>query len=135
VPCRAVPCQLGALTAYLQGLAVLEGDLRFRPGRVIVQQQPPPRLPDADHVRVEQRGRTGVVGAVVRVDEVGHRVAYAVGSGDLVHGPPQVWPMDGCVEQRDAVPGGQERRLVGAIGDSAEVPHDTSDVVPLIVEG
>jgi hypothetical protein len=75
-------------------------------------------------------------GVVMRVDEVGHRAGHAVGGGDLLHRPPQV-VADGwrCVEQHDAVPGGQERRLVDAVGDPVEVPLDTSDVVSLIVEG
>jgi hypothetical protein len=117
---RAVPGQLGPLTADLEGVAVGEGDLRRRPGRVVVAQQQPPGLlvPDADHVPVEQRGRAGVVGVVMRVDQVRDRVGHAVGDGDLVHGPAQVGADGrGCVEQHHAVAGGQERRLVDAVGD------------------
>ena len=133
-----MPGQLGALTAHLEGVAFGEGDLRRRPGRVIVPQQQPPGLlvPDADHVPAEQRGRPGVVGVVMRVDQAGHRIAHAVGRGDLVHRPPQVVADGrGRVEQHYAVAGGQERRLVDAVGDPVQVPLDTSDVVPLIVEG
>ena len=87
-----MPRQLDALAADLQGPAVGERLFRRRFGRVVVPQQQPPRLlvPDADHVAAEQRGRAGVVGVVVRVDEVGHRVAHALGGGDVVHGPLQV---------------------------------------------
>ena len=133
-PCH---CQLDAFAAYLERAAIPEGLLRCRPGRVVVPQQEPSRflVPDAHHVPVEQRGRAGVVRVVVRVDEMGHLVAHTVGSGDLVHGPPQV-VADGrwCVEQHDAVPGGQERRVVGAVGDPVEVPLHASDVVALVVE-
>ncbi len=75
-------------------------------------------MPDPDDVAVEQRGRGGVVGVVVGVDQVGHRAGHAVGGGDLLHRPPQVAADGrGRVEQHDAVPGGQERRLVDAVGD------------------
>jgi hypothetical protein len=74
----AVPGQLGALPPDLQGVAVGEGHLRHRPGRVAVAQQPPGLLvPDADHVPAEQEGRASVVGVVVGVDQVGHRVVTA----------------------------------------------------------
>jgi len=105
---------------------------------VSVSKQQAPRLlvPDAGDVLVEQGGRAGVVGVVVRVDEVRHLVAHAVGGGDLVHGPLQVVADGrGRVEQHDAVPGGQERRLVGAVRDPVEVPLHASDVVALVVEG
>ena len=133
-----MPGQLGALTAHLQGVAVGERHFRDGPGGVIIAQQQPPGLlvPDPGHVPVEQEGRAGVVGVVVGVDEVGHRAGHAVGGGDLVHRPPQVAADGrGRVEQHDAVLGGQERRLVDAVGDPVEVPVDTSDVVPLLVQG
>jgi hypothetical protein len=77
-----------------------------------------------------------VVGVVVGVDEVGDGVADAVGGGDLVDGPLQVVADGrGRVEQHDAVGGGQERRLVGAVGDPVEVPLHPVDVVALVVEG
>ena len=134
----AVPGQLDPLTADLQGAAVLERLLVRGSGRVVVAQQQPPGLlvADANHACVEQRGRAGVVGVVVRVDQVGDGVADAVGGGDLVDGPLEV-VADGRrrVEQDDAVGGGQERRLVGAVGDPVEVPLDPADVVALVVEG
>src|SRR5215831_11637686 len=93
-------------------------------------------MPDADHVPVEQGGRAGVVGVVVRIDEVRHGVAHAVGGRHLIDSPPQVVAdAGGCVEDHDAVRGGQERRLVDAVGDPVQVPLDTSYVVSLIVEG
>src|SRR5262249_22951698 len=63
----AVPGQFDALTANVEGVAIGEGHLRRRPGRVVVPQQQPPGLlvADADHVPVEQRGCTGVVGVVM----------------------------------------------------------------------
>jgi hypothetical protein len=92
-------------------------------------------MADADDVGVEQRGCAGVVGVVVGVDQVGDGVADAVGGGDLVDGPLQVVADGrGRVEQDDAVGGGQERRLVGAVGDPVEVPLDPADVVALVVE-
>ena len=109
-----------------------------RPRRVVVAQQQPPGLlvSDAGDVLVEEGRRAGVVGVVVRVDEVRDLVADAVGRGDLVDGPLDV-VADGRrrVEQDDAVRGGQERRLVGAVGDPVEVPLDAADVVALLVEG
>ena len=134
----AVPGQVDALAADLQAAAVLERLLGRRPRRVVVAQQEPPGLlvSDANDVLVEQEGRAGVVGVVVRVDEVGDLVAHAVGGGDLVDGPLDVVADGGRgVEQDHAVGGGQERRLVGAVGHPVEVPLDPSDVVPLVVEG
>src|SRR6478735_6246328 len=133
----AVPGQLDAFPAAVQGVAVGEGHRRCGPGRVVVTQQQAPGLlvPDAHDVLAEQRGRAGVVGVVVRVDKVRHRVAYPVGGGDLVDGPLQVVADGGGrVEQDDTVPGGQERRLVGAVGDPVEVPFHAGDVVSLLVE-
>ena len=115
-----------------------EGDLRGRAGRVVVPLQPTLGflVPDADHVPVEQRGRAGVVGVVVGVDQVGHRVGHAVGGGDLVDGPPQVGAdARRRVEHDYSVAGGQERRVVDAVGDPVQVPLDPPDVVSLVVEG
>jgi hypothetical protein len=132
-----VPGQLHPLAPGLEGVAVGEGHVGDRPGRVIVAQQQPPGLlvPDADHVPVEQRGRAGVVGVVMGVHQVGDPVAHAVSGGDLVHGPPQVAP-DGRrrVKQHHPVAGGQERRLVDPVGDPVQVPLHPPDVVPLIVQ-
>ena len=135
----AEPGQVDALAADLQAALVLERLLRRRPGRVVVAQQEAARLlvADADDVLVVEEGRrSAVVGVVVRVDEVGHLVADAVGRGDLVDGPPDV-VADGRrgVEQHDAVGCGQERRLVGAVGHRIEVPLDTLHVVALLVQG
>ena len=110
-----------------QAAAVLECLLGRRPRRVVVAQQEPPGLlvSDADDVVVEQEGRAGVVGVVVRVDEVGDLVGHAVGGGDLVDGPLDVVADGGRgVEQDHAVGGGQERRLVGAVGHPVEVSLD-----------
>ena len=134
------PCQASSMRSppISRRAAVLEGLLGRGPGRVVVAQQELARLlvPDAGDVLVEQRGRAGVVGVVVGVDEVGDLVADAVGGGDLVHGALQV-VADGRrrVEQDDAVRRGQERRLVGAVGDPVEVALDAADVVALLVEG
>src|ERR1700730_3193137 len=69
------------LAADLQAAAVLERLLGRRPRRIVVAQQEPPRLlvSDANDVLVEQEGRAGVVGVVVRVDQVGDLVGHAVG--------------------------------------------------------
>src|SRR5689334_4018290 len=134
----AVPGQLDALPAHLQGVAVGEGDLWCGPGRVVVALQPALGflVADADDVAAEQRGRAGVVGVVVGVDQVGDGVGRAVGGGDLVHGAAQVGA-DGRrrVEQHHAVVGGQKRRVVDAVGDPVQVPLHPPDVITLIVEG
>ena len=85
----AVPGQVDALAADLEGAAVLERFFVRWPGRVVVAQQEAPGLlvPDAGDVLVEQRGRAGVVGVVVRVDEVSDLVADAVGGRDFVDRP------------------------------------------------
>ena len=76
-----------------------------------------------------------VVGVVVRVDEVLDLVADAVGGGDLVdRALDVVADRRRGVEQHDAVGGGEERRLVGAVGDPVEVPLDAADVVALLVQ-
>lgn len=69
-----------------QGAALREGLFGRGPGRVVVSQQELPSLlvPDASDLPVEQRGRAGVVGVMVRVDEVSHLVAHAIGGGDRV---------------------------------------------------
>jgi hypothetical protein len=82
----AVPREVDPLAADLERAAVLERLLVRRSRRIVVAEQQPPRLfvPDARDVLVEQRGRgrTGVVGVVVRVDEMSDRVADAVGGRD-----------------------------------------------------
>ena len=133
----AVPGEVDPLAADLEGSTVLERLFVRRPGRVVVAQQEAPGLlvPDAGDVLVEQRRRAGVVGVVVRVDEVSDLVADAVCRRDLVDGPLDVVADRGRrVEQHDAVRGRQERRLVGAVGDPVEVPLDAADVVALLVE-
>jgi hypothetical protein len=88
------------------------------------------------HVLVEEERRPGVVGVMVRVDDVGDRVAHAVRRRDLVDGALQVVADGGrSVEEDDAVASGQERRLVDAVGDPVEVSLDASHVVALLVEG
>ena len=133
----AVPGELDALASDLESAAVLEGLFRRGPCGVVVAQQELPRLlvPDAGDVPAEQRGRAGMIGVVVGVDEMRHLVADAVGGGDLVHRALDVVAdRRRRVEQHDAVLGGQERRLVGAVGDPVEVLLDASDVVALLVE-
>ncbi len=84
----AVPGQLDALAPDLEGAAVLEGFFWCGPCGVVVTQQKLSRLlvPDASDVPVKQRGCPGVIGVVMRVDQVGHLVAYAIGHGNLIHG-------------------------------------------------
>jgi hypothetical protein len=133
----AVPGQLDALAADLEHAADLEGLIRRGPRRVVVAQQEPSRLlvPDAYDVAPEQRGRAGVIGVVMRVDEVRDPIAGAVGGGDLIDRPLDVVAeTGGRVEQDDALGGGQERGLVGPVGDPVEVPVDSPDVVPLLVD-
>src|SRR6476469_1581225 len=62
-------------------------------------------------------------------------VADAVGGCDLVDGALDVVAdRRRRVEQHDAVGGGQERRLVGAVGDPVEVPLDAAHVVTLLLQ-
>jgi hypothetical protein len=55
----AVPGQVDALAADLEGAAILERFLVRRSGRIVIAQQQPPRLlvPDAGEVLVEEGGR------------------------------------------------------------------------------
>jgi hypothetical protein len=62
----------------------------------------------------------------------GHHVATSPWTS-LIHGMLRRWW--GGVEQDDAVGGGQEGRLVGAVGDPVEVPLHPADVVAPVVEG
>jgi hypothetical protein len=133
-----VPGQLDPLPAHAQRVPGVEGDVGYRPGRVVLggEQPPGPGLADPRHVPAEQRRGAQVVGVVVRVDDVGHLVRHAAGRGDLVDGALQVVPdARGCVEQHHPVPGGQEGRLVGGVGDPVQVLLDPSDVVALRVDG
>ena len=76
-----------------------------------------------------------MIGVVMRIDEMRHLVADAVGGGDLVDGPLDVVTDGGRrVEQDDAVAGRQERGLVGPVRDPVEVPLDSPDVVALLVD-
>src|SRR5262249_36632977 len=88
----AVPGQLGALTPDLQGVPVGQAPRGRRRGGALAPLQQPAGLlrPDAAHVPAEQRGGAGVVGVVVRVDEVRQGAAHAVGGRDLIDRPPQV---------------------------------------------
>ncbi len=73
---------------------------------------------------------------VMGVDQVRHPVGHALGGGDLVYRALQVVADGrGRVEQHDAVRGGQERRLVDAVGDPVQVPLYAPDVVTLLVGG
>src|SRR6266540_3297676 len=77
-----------------------------------------------------------VVGVVVRVDDVGHLVGHAVGRRDLVDGALQVVPDGGGrVEQHHPLFGGQESRLVAAVGDPVQVLLHPPDEVALRVDG
>ena len=133
----AVPRELDPLAADLEGPAIAEGLLRCRSGRVVVPEQEPPGLlvPDPHDVLAEERGRAGVVRVMVGVDQVGHLVAHAVGSRDLVDRSLEVVPdARRGIEQDDAVLRRQEGGLVDAVGDPVEVPLDAPDVVALLVE-
>jgi hypothetical protein len=54
----AVPGQLDALAAHLQGVTVGEGHLRRRPCRVVIAKQPAGLLVPDPHNVLEQRGST-----------------------------------------------------------------------------
>ena len=101
------------LAADVQGVGVGEGHLGRGPGRVVVPQQEPAGflVADADDVVAKQAGRSGVVGAVVGVDQMGHAVGHPFRGGDLVHGSAKVVADGGWgVEQRDSVVSGEECR-------------------------
>jgi hypothetical protein len=108
------------------------------PGRVVVPGQQPLGLdvPHSDHVAAEQRRCADVVGMVVRVDDVGHLVGHAGVGRDLVDGALQVASdARGRVEQHHPLPGGQEGRLVGAIGDPVQILLYPPGVIALRVDG
>ena len=76
-----------------------------------------------------------MVSVVVRIDEMGHLVADAVGGGDLIYGALNVVTKGRRrVEQNDTVAGRQERGLVGPVRNPVEVPLDSPDVVALLVD-
>jgi hypothetical protein len=92
-------------------------------------------LADPHHVLAEQRRGAEVVGVVVGVDDMSDLVGHPVVGRDLVDRPLQVVPdRRGRVEQHDPVAGGQERRLVGGVGDVVEVPLHPSHVVAIGVD-
>ena len=133
-----VPGQVDAFAADLEGAAVRNvssfGGLAGSSSRS--SSLPGLFVPDPGDVPVEQRGGADVVGVVVGVDEVLDLVADAVGGGDLVDRALDVVADRGWrVEQDDAVGGGEERALVGAVGDPVEVLLDAADVVALLVQG
>lgn len=134
---RTEPCEVDALSADLERQPILEGLLGLRPGRVVVAEQEVARLLMSypRDVLVKERGRAGVVGVVVGVDEVGDTVADAVGGRDLVDRPLDVAPdRRRRVEQDDPVRRGEERRLVGPVGDPIEIAFHAADVVAPLVE-
>ena len=135
VPCQASSMRSPPISSVLR---LAECLLRCWPCRVVVSQQELAGLlvPDARDAFVKQRGRAGVVGVVVGVDEVRDLVAHAVGGGDLVDRALDV-VTDGRrrIEQDNAVLRREEGGLVGAVSDPVEVPLDTPDVVALLVEG
>ena len=107
-------------------------------GRVVVPGQQPLRLdvPNPDHAAPEQRRRADMVGMVMRVDDVGHLVGHASAGRDLIDGALKVVPDGrGRVEQHHPVPGGQEGRLVGAVGDPVQILLYPPDEIALRVEG
>ena len=86
----AVPGQLGALTAHLQGVPVGEGHLRHRPGRRrAVAAAGSPRARCGPTSPPNSEAAPAWSSWWVGVDQVRHRAGYAVGGGDLVRGPPQ----------------------------------------------
>jgi AAA ATPase domain len=83
----------------------------------------------------EERGRAAMVRVMVGVDQVGHPVAHAVGSRDLVDRSLEVVPnARRRIEEDDAVLRCQEGGLIYAIRDPVEIPLDAPDVV-LVVHG
>ena len=87
----AVPGQLDALTADVQG--VRSAKVTSGAGRAGSLSRSSSRRVSSCPTRTtssEQRGRAGVVGVVMGVDQVRHLVGHAVGGGDLVDGPLEV---------------------------------------------
>jgi hypothetical protein len=87
-------------------------------------------------VRTSAAARTSVlIGAVMRVDEVRHRVVRAGRGGDLVYGPLDIATEPGRrIEPDDAVAGRQERGLAAPVRDPVEISLDAPDVVALSVD-
>ncbi len=132
-PCHASSIRSPPISRVRRSLNV---SVWGRSVRVVVPQQQPPGLlvPDPDDVLAEERGRAGMVGVVMGVDEVRHLVAHAVGLCDLVDRPLEVVPdARRGIEEDDAVRRRQEGRLIDAVGDPVQVPLDAADVVALRV--
>jgi hypothetical protein len=124
--------------AHLKGVAVLEGDVGERPGRVVFEGQDRLclSLANAHHVVAEQRRGAEVVGVVVGVDDVGHLVGHVIAVRDRVNGALQVVPDGrGRVEQHDPLTGGEERGHVSRVGDVIQVLLHLPDIVAVRVEG
>jgi hypothetical protein len=105
-------------------------------GAVVPGQQPLGLdVRDPGHAAPEQRRRADVVGVVMRVHDVRHLVRRARARRDLIDRALEVVADGrGRVEQHHAIAGGQEGRLVGAVGDPVEVLLHLPDVVALRVE-
>src|SRR2546423_1595823 len=95
-----------------------------------------PRWPLMRVVQGYARAVARMVSVMVGVDQVGHLVAHAVGSGHLVDCSLEVVPdARRGIEKDDAVPRRQEGGLIDAIRDPVQVPLDASQVVALRVGG
>ena len=76
-----------------------------------------------------------MVGVMMRIHQVRHLVAHAIGGGDFVDRPLEVAAdRRRCVEEDDAFPRCQERGLVRPVGHPVEVPLDATDKIALVVE-
>jgi hypothetical protein len=119
-------------------IARIEGEVGT--GRVGSLSRVSSRLLSAEPTRTTSRPNSDagadVVGVVVGVDRVGHLVGDSVGGSDLVDRPLQVVPdARGRAEQHHALAGGQEGRLVGAVGDPVQGLLHPADEVALVVDG
>ena len=113
----AVPGQLDPLAPDLQGVAVGEGHLRYRPGRVVVPQQEPPGLlvPDAGHVPAEQRGRGAVVGVMVGSTRWVTRLVTPLAAAISSTARCRLWPMDGGASNNTTPSSVVRKAIVNAV--------------------
>src|SRR6266550_7797412 len=134
----SLPGELDTTAADVERALILEDFLGRRPRLVVVAYQELSRLlmPDARDVLAEQRRRATMIRVMVRVDEILHLVADAVGGGDLVYRALNVVAdRRRCVEYHYAILGGHKRRLISGDGNPVEILLYASDVVALCVEG
>ena len=76
-----------------------------------------------------------MVGVMMRIHQVRHLVAHAIGGGDFVDRPLEVAAdRRRRVEEHDAFPRCQERGLVRSVGHPVQVPLDAADKIAAVIQ-